>query len=741
MTASCPLGQEAVVFGFSAEPPFFCATVVVCSCTGGCALVDQKIRKLRTRLDPTGQVAATQRRALGERPGLLPILVCTWAVGAATGFILPNCPLWAWLLGAVAFAALAGVAHVRALGQPIQLTFLLVVFGLLGATRSAIDNTPINSFGELISLADGRVLTVEGRLQAPPHSVELRVGRLEQFGYTPTTTKLTLHNARLFGAGASANPLEVPSIEVHVVGDLAELNALVTGDELHIRGRLMHSRPPSNPGWHPPHATRIWLSVPTAALVQLHTRDNSVSFWHWPKTLQVVEDWRFIVSQTLARALASHGSTSGRELVKTIVLGQRTNGFDALSDPFRKTGLAHYLAVSGFAFGVLIAMPSLFFLRSSIVIRCVVTIVVIALALAAIDVRAPAMRAGLVGAIAALGIGIDREWKRSSLLALAAFGLLLVSPRQLLSPGFQLSFVVVGSLLCLAPAVGSRLPGPIPSMDGRLSQQLLHAGRSAIACGVVAWASATPLVLHHFGLLSPLGVVLSVLAAPLVALIVFSAIGAVSLGLVWPQLAVVPGFIAAVAASALDSATAIAAGIPGAWFLVPTPSMFWVLVAELVIWRAVLAKRRTEVRVLIGVGLILLLWIAMPLPATKLSATMQLLSLDVGNGSAHVVRGPTGAVLFDAGSSSNYACAQRIIEPALRDLGVQQLDAVVITHANLDHFSAMGELVTRFRINRVVLGESFAVRASEDPTGAANAFLNMLAAWHVPTTTVSAGIH
>ena len=439
-------------------------------------MVDQQIGKLRARLDPTGQVAATQRRALGERPGLLPILVCTWAVGAAAGFVWPNCPLWAWLLGAVAFAALAGVAHVRALGQPVQLAVLLVVFGLLGATRSAIDSTPINSLTELISLADGRVVTVAGSLYTPPRPVDLRVGRLEQFGYTPTTTKLTLRNARLFGAGASATPLEVPSIEVRVVGDLTELNALVTGDELRIRGRLMRSRPPSNPGWHPPQATRVWLSVPTAALIQLHTRHNSASFWHWPRALQVIEEWRFVVSRTLELALASHGSTRGRELVKTIVLGQRTNGFDALSDPFRKTGLAHYLAVSGFAFGVLIAMPSLFLLRSSVVVRCVVTVVVIALALAAIDVRAPALRAGLVGAIAALGIGIDREWKRSSLLALAAFGLLLISPRQLLSPGFQLSFVVVASLLCLAPVVGRRLPGPIPSMDGRLSQRLLHAG-------------------------------------------------------------------------------------------------------------------------------------------------------------------------------------------------------------------------------------------------------------------------
>lgn len=64
--------------------------------------------------------------------------------------------------------------------------------------------------------------------------------------------------------------------------------------------------------------------------------------------------------------------------------------------------------------------------------------------------------------------------------------------------------------------------------------------------------------------------------------------------------------------------------------------------------------------------------------------------LSVGHGSSIVLELPGGqVVLYDAGASGSYDPGRSTIVPFLRQRGIRRIDAVFLSHPNLDHFSGL----------------------------------------------------
>jgi competence protein ComEC len=83
--------------------------------------------------------------------------------------------------------------------------------------------------------------------------------------------------------------------------------------------------------------------------------------------------------------------------------------------------------------------------------------------------------------------------------------------------------------------------------------------------------------------------------------------------------------------------------------------------------------------------------------------------LSVGNGSAAVLRLPGGkTVLVDAGHIAGPRVGSRQIAPALWSSGITHIDAVFISHADVDHFNGLPHLAERFSIGEVFIPPHFA---------------------------------
>ena len=120
------------------------------------------------------------------------------------------------------------------------------------------------------------------------------------------------------------------------------------------------------------------------------------------------------------------------------------------------------------------------------------------------------------------------------------------------------------------------------------------------------------------------------------------------------------------------------------------------------------------------------------LPADELRITF----VAVGHGGCAVIETPDGrTLLYDAGAITGPEVAQRHVAPFLWSRGIHRIDEVFLSHADLDHFNGVVDLLDRFPIGQVTCTPTFA----DKETAAVRYTLAELARRGVPVRIVKAG--
>ena len=82
--------------------------------------------------------------------------------------------------------------------------------------------------------------------------------------------------------------------------------------------------------------------------------------------------------------------------------------------------------------------------------------------------------------------------------------------------------------------------------------------------------------------------------------------------------------------------------------------------------------------------------------------------LDMGHGCSVLLELPNGkTLLYDAGALTNANRAQWTVENAMWSRGISRLDAVVASHADVDHFNGMHGLFGTVPVGTVMLSQTF----------------------------------
>ncbi len=166
------------------------------------------------------------------------------------------------------------------------------------------------------------------------------------------------------------------------------------------------------------------------------------------------------------RLTCSELSDRSQAFLAALILGDDTMLGDDIRPRFASTGLAHVLALSGMHVAVIAAILSvLFFPLYFIGLRRVYWISIIALlwVYAVLTGLSPSVtRAVMMFTMILLARCIGRFNASANALCLSAILILVFTPRQLFTPGFQLSFLAVSALIVI--------PGSLPkvSIDSRL---------------------------------------------------------------------------------------------------------------------------------------------------------------------------------------------------------------------------------------------------------------------------------
>jgi len=272
----------------------------------------------------------------------------------------------------------------------------------------------------------------------------------------------------------------------------------------------------------------------------------------------------------------------------------------------------------------------------------------------------PAQRTFYMVTVVAIALWCGRISSPTRVLALALAAVIAVDPWAPLAPGLWLSFGAVALIFYVSR---------------------IERGHLVLQWARVQWAvtlGLAPAALLLFGQVSVAGPIANAAAIPLVSAVV------TPLALV---AAVLPlDFLLHAAAWLVELLLQFlewCAALPGALWQQHAPSLWSVALALIgVAW--LLAPRGFPWR---ACGLALMApAFALP-PEGPQRGTAWIITFDVGQGLAVLVRTANRTLLYDAGPAFGAAADSggRIVLPALRGAGLGRLDAMVLTHEDLDH--------------------------------------------------------
>lgn len=448
---------------------------------------------------------------------------------------------------------------------------------------------------------------------------------------------------------------------------------------------------------------RPWLAARAVA----PAGGRGVSMWGPAELRWRGVRWRDSLVDRIRRLYGPHAS-----LVTALTLARREGMPPSVREVFSATGLSHLLAISGFHVGV-IAGIALILLRAVGVGRRPSALGAAGLAwayVALIGFPDAACRAALILAFVAVSRGRGRPPSRWGALGAAALILLALDPSRLASPGFQLSFAGAAGLVAWSRPFGS-------AIDTIAGRRMPRAVTSGLAAGVAATLATLPIVAWHFERVSLVGIPMTLVAAPLVALALPGAIASVMLDFVTPGGA---AFLAGGVSVILDVLLGLAETV-ASW---PGVSVWTnratVMAAVAGAGMAVHAARRPGVGAS-GRRSLLVIYVACATIAWPLvlkleqQGSLELVMIDVGQGDAIAIRTPGGRwLLVDAGppqggfgtaAGAGEARPDPRAHPvvrALRRRGVRRLEALILTHPDLDHIGGAQAVISSLRVERVI---------------------------------------
>jgi competence protein ComEC len=401
---------------------------------------------------------------------------------------------------------------------------------------------------------------------------------------------------------------------------------------------------------------------------------------------------------------ASVGAWDARTagIVTAILVGDRAGLDDRTEQDLQAAGTYHVIAISGGNIAILAAC---------LLVVCRLVLVPWRMGLAAVVVALVAyaevagggssvVRATTMAVTYLAARLVDQRASAGSALAIAAAIILAASPLALLDAGFLLTFGATIAIVIGVPRIVASVGGP----------RLVRPAVGLFAASAAAEVALLPLGPVFFSRLTLAGLVFNFAAVPLMSVVQIGGMTAVGVAAVAPSLAHWAGWVPHEAARALVASAALVHLVPWAAWRVPSPApwllalYYGALVALVtsgrwvgltvpwhrVAWRAV-ALTGALAAVLIA---------AAPLPAPS-PPRLRVTVLDVGQGDATLIQLPSGrAVLVDAGGlggTARFDVGERVVAPALWQLGVRRLDVLALTHGDVDHLGGAPAIVEAFR--------------------------------------------
>ena len=502
------------------------------------------------------------------------------------------------------------------------------------------------------------------------------------------------------------------SADLDVGGFLEHVRA---GDRVRIMAQGSRSAAPLNPGEF------------DFATYQRARRLNCRLFAEFPESVTLLERgslWsprRWLAnlrrggSDLLRQYIVPHRAT----LASAVLLGTREQLDPTRNEDYLVTGTIHVLSISGLHVGIL-AAGFFIVLRTGLVPRRITLMATIALTIGyalLTDLEPPVVRASILVITGCLALWTGRSSFGFNALAAAGIAVLALNPASLFLTGPQLSFLAVATMIAFQSLLMPvQIDDPLDRLIARTRPFFVRASCTfgdgiwrLWLTGALIWIVSTPLVWKQYHLISPVALVLNFLMWLPVTIAMYSGLGTLLFGSFAPFAGRWCGIACDGSLNVLERMIGAGRDWPAAYFWLASPpgwwiGLFYVALAALFVFPAI----RPRWHSLAG---LMAMWFG---GALVLSGTAdQLLPrlgerplachfVAVGHGVCVLVELPDGRnLLYDAGRLGSPLAGVRPISSVLWSRGITRLNALVISHADADHFNAIPGLLERFAVDTI----------------------------------------
>jgi len=426
----------------------------------------------------------------------------------------------------------------------------------------------------------------------------------------------------------------------------------------------------------------------------------------------------FSKAQGKLRTIATMGVESGLDsedaagMLNALLLGNRSKISRDIYKAFGKTGLLHFISLSGMHVGIFVW--SVWWFGKKCGLACVGRAVLCILALGVFVVIVPARTATLRASLMCLVFFMGHVFKRKSSvlnsLGIAAIIIMLFRPRDVFGAGFAMSFGAVLGILFFGRGLGEIFFWPIRKIRYAFARRALAAAANILAVGISAWIGVSGVLVWHFHEVHPLSPLWTVLAFPFVSVILMGGVFKIFLSVLLPSLGGYFGAVLGAVVNFFIFFVRLLAEVPGNVIVVGKISGWVILGYYLLVgfWGLRLFQHKMIKHICCGAGMVFIFSGVMVFNPGRIRDGLHFDVLSVGAGQCAAAELAGGEFLmFDCCSISKNDVGSKIVLPYLNYSGIKKIEAVYLSHNDIDHYNGVAEAIEGRTVGKFYLVDKF----------------------------------
>lgn len=389
--------------------------------------------------------------------------------------------------------------------------------------------------------------------------------------------------------------------------------------------------------------------------------------------------------------------------LNALVLGDDSDIDEEVIDVFQRWSLSHILAISGLHVGIIVSFVYFLLIKLNIVTK----------------EKAAWIMFSFLPLYAVLAGGEPSVWRASTMvlifiilnkfklqlsvtdvLSIVFLLLILIDPNIVYHVGFQLSFTVTFGLLLSRKWISG-------------SNHMLF---QALQISFAAQMMILPLLISYFSFFQPLSILLNVMVVPYFSLFVIPLMFIFLITSPFSMLtALLDHFFIFAHEHFLNFIRLVDGYLNYPWVTGSLP-LFAVIVYYVFFFLLMFHLEKNNRKKAFIYGVCICLLMASLLIRPYLSPEGRITMLDIGQGDAFVIELPyrKGVVMVDAGArfsfeemEANKNVYSQIIKPYLHTRGIRKIDAIFISHEDIDHMGSVSFIAEELDLGQILISDYY----------------------------------